>query len=72
LLVRLQSPPVEGAANTELIELIATAFHVAKQQVAVVSGHKSKLKRVAIATIDRSHLHAVLRTMGIDPEELPS
>jgi uncharacterized protein (TIGR00251 family) len=69
LLVRLQSPPVEGAANAELIDVIARAFGVAKRDVAIVSGEKSKLKRIAIATIDRSHFNAALTALGIDTTE---
>jgi uncharacterized protein len=72
LLVRLQSPPVEGAANHELIDTIARTFHIAKRDVTIVSGEHSKLKRVAIATIDRNHVDAVLRTLGIDPNDISS
>jgi uncharacterized protein (TIGR00251 family) len=72
LLIRLQSPPVEGAANEELIQLIAKTFGVPKRDVAIVSGEHSKLKRVSLAASDREHVDAVLRTLGIDPEELTS
>jgi uncharacterized protein (TIGR00251 family) len=72
LLVRLQSPPVEGAANEELIQVIARTFAVPKRDVTIVSGEHSKLKRVAIATIDRNHVDAVLRTLGIDPNSVSS
>jgi uncharacterized protein (TIGR00251 family) len=37
LLVRLQSPPVEGAANEELIQVIADAFGAAKRDVEIVA-----------------------------------
>jgi len=70
LLVRLQSPPVEGAANAELVEVIAKAFAVAKRDVTVVSGEHSKLKRVVIATLERDHIEAALRSFGIDPTEV--
>lgn len=66
LLVRLQSAPVEGAANDELIALISKSFGVAKRDVTIASGEHSKLKRVAIATIDRRRLHATLAALGID------
>jgi len=70
LLVRLQSPPVEGAANEELIQVIAKTFGVAKRDVAIVSGEHSRLKRVAIATLDRHHIDDTLRLLGIDPQHL--
>ena len=72
LLVRLQSPPVEGAANEELIHVIAKAFGTAKRDVTIVSGERTKLKRVTIATIDEQQLQATLRSIGINPEKLAS
>jgi uncharacterized protein (TIGR00251 family) len=72
LLVRLQSPPVEGAANSELAELMASTFGVAKRDVTIVAGERSRLKRVSIATVDRNHVDTVLRTLGIRPETLSS
>jgi hypothetical protein len=72
LLVRLQSSPVAGAANEELIQVIAKTFGVPKRDVAIVGGERSKLKRVAIATIDEQQLNAALRSIGINPEQLTS
>jgi len=72
LLVRLQSPPIEGAANSELVELMASTFGVAKRDVAIVAGERSKLKRVAISTLDRSQVDAVLRTLDIEPKTVSS
>ena len=52
LLVRLQSPPVEGAANEELIEVLARALQVPKRAVTIVAGDRSRLKRVKVTGID--------------------
>ena len=70
ILVRLQSPPVEGAANDELVQVIARAFGVAKRDVAIIAGEHSKLKRVAIGTVDRRHFELVLESLGINPQDL--
>lgn len=51
LLVRLAAPPVDGAANAALVELLATVFDVPRRNVTIVSGHGGRLKRVAIAGI---------------------
>ena len=51
LLVRLHAPPVDGAANTELIEVIATMLGVPKRSVTIVGGERSRHKRVAVAGI---------------------
>ncbi len=52
LLVRLQSPPVEGAANEELIEVLARALQVPKRAVTIVAGDRSRQKRVRVTGID--------------------
>lgn len=54
LLVRLAAAPVDGAANAELIEVIARALHIPKRDVTIVGGERSKQKRIRIAGIDRA------------------
>lgn len=48
LKVYLTAPPTDGKANEALIEVLAKHFGVAKQQVNIVRGHKSRQKVVAI------------------------
>jgi uncharacterized protein (TIGR00251 family) len=48
LLVRLAAPPVEGAANDALIRLLADTFDVPRRAVTLLSGERSRDKRVAI------------------------
>ena len=52
LLVRLNAAPVEGAANAELIEVIADLLGVRKGAVAIVAGERSRQKRVRVVGID--------------------
>ncbi len=47
-IARLSSPPHEGRANLELIELLADYFKVSKSAIEIVSGLKSKKKTVTI------------------------
>jgi hypothetical protein len=47
-LVRLNAPPVEGAANAELIALLSDLLHIPKRNVTIVSGERSRTKRVRI------------------------
>ena len=56
VLVRLNAPPVDGAANDELIALLADVFDVPKRAVSIVSGATARQKRVRIAgvTVDRA------------------
>lgn len=48
LKVRLTSPPVEGAANSLLIEFMAKKLGVPKSRVELVSGEKSRQKVLKI------------------------
>ncbi len=48
LKVRIASPPVDGAANAELIKLLAKTFGVSKSQVEIIGGETSKTKQVKI------------------------
>jgi uncharacterized protein (TIGR00251 family) len=52
LLVRLHAPPVEGAANAELVEVVAAALDVPRRTVAIVAGERSRQKRVHVSGID--------------------
>ena len=49
--VRLTAPPVEGAANEQLIEIIADEFRVRKSRVKIIRGQSSKIKVVEITGI---------------------
>ena len=46
--VRVASPPVDGAANAELIKLFAKTLGVGKSNVEIVAGQTSKTKRIRI------------------------
>jgi uncharacterized protein (TIGR00251 family) len=48
LKVRISAPPVDGAANEEVVKVLAKAFGVAKSNVSIVSGETSKTKRVRV------------------------
>jgi len=54
LVVRLHAAPVEGAANAELIEVLARTLDVPRRQVTIVGGERSRSKRVRVdgVTVD--------------------
>jgi uncharacterized protein (TIGR00251 family) len=64
VLVRLHAAPVDGAANAELIEVLADALGVPKRAVSIVAGERARQKRVRVegVTLDfiRSKLDAGL------------
>ena len=49
LKVRLAAPPVDGAANADLIRVMAKVLGVPKSSVEVTRGHSGKSKVVRIA-----------------------
>ena len=58
LLVRLHAAPVEGAANAELIEVIARTLDVPKRQVTIVGGEHSRSKRVRVGGVTEERVRA--------------
>ena len=51
LIVRLNSPPVEGKANKALLKLLAKTLHVAPSRLTLIQGDKSRTKVIAIQDI---------------------
>jgi uncharacterized protein len=51
LLVRLNAAPVDGAANAELIDILSDVLDVPRRAVSIVSGARSRQKRVHIEGI---------------------
>ena len=49
---RVAAPPIDGRANVQCVELVADIFGVRKSQVELVSGEKSREKRIRITGID--------------------
>ncbi len=56
LKVRLNAPPVDGAANEALVRFLARALGVAPRQVRIVSGATARLKTIEVEGIDPKHL----------------
>ena len=50
LKIRLSAPPVDGKANTALIEFIAAQLGLAKSAIRLISGQTSRRKILEIAT----------------------
>lgn len=48
--IKISAPPVENKANKELISFCSKLFDVNKSKIEIISGDKSKLKKVLIKT----------------------
>lgn len=60
LRVRLAAPPVDGAANEELVRTLARAFKVSRQAVRITAGTTAKLKQVRVTGVSRDALAALI------------
>ena len=58
--VTIASPPVDGAANAEVIKLFAKMLGIAKSSVEIVSGQTSKSKQIRITGINADQLRNAL------------
>jgi len=46
--INLNSPPIEGKANKELIEVLSDYFNIPKSKIEIVSGYKGRVKIIDI------------------------
>jgi uncharacterized protein (TIGR00251 family) len=61
LRVRIAAAPVEGAANDELVHLLARTFKVSRSSVEIVRGSNSRSKQVRVDGPDQK----VLKQFGM-------
>jgi uncharacterized protein len=61
LKIRIASPPVDGAANAELVRLLSKTFGVSKSEVEIVVGETSKTKQIKIKGAQIEKLQAILQ-----------
>ena len=62
--IRLRAPPVDGAANDELVRFLAKQTGVPRSAIAIVSGRTSRKKRILLEGVTESE---VLRAFGLKP-----
>lgn len=58
LKVRLAAPPVDGAANEELVQLFARIFAVARRSIRILAGEHSRSKIVEIEGVTDGAIRA--------------
>ena len=62
LLIRLNAPPVEGAANDALVDFLASVLGIARRDVTIVAGSTSRSKIVELTGITEDRVRALLDT----------
>jgi uncharacterized protein len=61
LKVRLTAPPVEGAANEALVELLSRTFGIPARFVTLVTGASSRTKTVELQGITEDRVRRLLQ-----------
>jgi uncharacterized protein (TIGR00251 family) len=56
LKIRLTSPPVDNAANRDLIAFLSQKLKVPKSAVKIIGGAKSREKRLALTGVEKSDI----------------
>jgi uncharacterized protein (TIGR00251 family) len=59
LKIKLSAPPVDGAANSALVEFLANVFAVGRRDVRILAGETSRSKVVEIEGITEAAVHDV-------------
>ncbi|HEV2662445.1 MAG TPA: DUF167 domain-containing protein [Ktedonobacteraceae bacterium] len=63
LKARLTAPPVDGAANAALLNLMAERLSVPRRSISIVRGETSRQKTVEIADLTPAEVERRLTTM---------
>ena len=58
--IRIAAPPVDGAANDELIRFLSRLLGVPRSAVTIESGGASRSKRVSVAGIGTDAVRSIL------------
>jgi uncharacterized protein len=64
LKVRLAAPPVDGAANEELVQLFSRTFAVARRSIRILAGEHSRSKIVEMDGVTDGAIRAVVEGGG--------
>lgn len=61
LKIRISAPPVDGAANAEIVRFLSKTFGVSKSDVFILSGETSKNKRIKIENLSKSSFEEIIK-----------
>jgi uncharacterized protein (TIGR00251 family) len=63
LKLRITAPPVEGKANRECARMVAELLGVKRTQVAIISGHASRTKTIAVEGVKAKEIAALIEAL---------
>lgn len=56
----VSAPPVDGAANTAVVKALPKLLGVRRSAVALIAGHTSRTKRVAVDGLSNDQIRAII------------
>ncbi len=59
--VKLKSPPVDGAANDELIRFLSKLLAIPRSNIEIISGQASRTKRIQVMGATPEQIDAILK-----------
>lgn len=62
LRVKIAAPPVDGAANEELMRVIAKQFGIRSGAVRILAGQTGRMKKIRVEGISPEVLQTILQT----------
>jgi uncharacterized protein (TIGR00251 family) len=65
IVIKLQAPPVDGAANAALLRFVAERLGVAVSAVELLRGHTSRRKQISVAGLNAAEVRG--RLLGDNP-----
>ena len=70
LKLRLTAPPVDGAANAQVVELLAELLGVPRSRITIQSGHGARRKQVLVQDLTPEEAVRRLQIGASRPERL--
>ena len=64
LRVAVAAPPVDDAANGELIRFLAHLLGIPRRKITILSGHHARRKRLALEGVTEDGLHQLFLESG--------
>lgn len=58
--IKITASPVEGKANEECVRFIADKLGVRRSRVAIIAGHKSKKKTIAVSGLKIKDIESII------------
>ncbi|NQU03827.1 MAG: YggU family protein [Syntrophaceae bacterium] len=60
LKVKITAAPVDGKANNECIKFLSDKLGIKKSRISIISGHKSKNKKIAISGMTKKDMETII------------